>query len=73
MKKGDAATTKAYLNSLVLPDPNFWFAEVFEKDLGRESAAEYAEVAPSLPAITRGSVSGFGRSGCDGDHGLSFL
>ncbi len=51
IKKGDTATTKAYVNALVLPDPNSWFAEAFEKDLAQKSAAEYAEVAPSLPAI----------------------
>lgn len=50
IKKGDTATTRAYTNALVLPDPNSWFAEVFEKDLARESAAEYADIAPSLPA-----------------------
>jgi TonB family protein len=55
IKKGDAATTRAYMNALVLPDPNTWFAEVFEKDLARESAAEYVEVAASLPAILEGA------------------
>lgn len=50
IKKGDAATTKAYMNAFVLPDPNSWFPEVFEKDLGQQSAAEYAEIAPTLPA-----------------------
>ena len=55
IKRGDAATTRAYVNALVLPDPNSWFAEVFEKDLARESAAEYLEVSPSLPAILEGA------------------
>ncbi len=51
MNKGDATLVKAYMNSLVLADANSWFPDVFEKDLGQESAAEYAEIAPVLPGV----------------------
>jgi protein TonB len=73
IKRGDAATTKAYLNALVLPDPNFWFAEVFEKDLAQKSAAEYAEVAPSLPAILEGAFRDLADPGVTAITGYHFF
>lgn len=51
INKGDAALVKAYMDSLVLADANSWFPDIFEKDLGQESAAEYAEIAPLLPGV----------------------
>lgn len=73
IKKGDAATTRAYVSALVLPDPNSWFAEVFEKDLARESAAEYLEVAPSLPAILEGAFRDLADPGVTAITGYHFF
>jgi TonB family protein len=63
MKKGDAASTNAYLSSLVLPNPDSWFSGVFEKDLGPESAAEYTEMLPSLPAMLTAAFQDIATSG----------
>ncbi len=73
MQKGDSATTQAYLNALVLPDPNSWFPEVFEKDLGRESAAEYAEMLPSLPSILAAAFQNVADSEPTAINGIRFV
>ncbi|MGA8073653.1 MAG: energy transducer TonB [Candidatus Acidiferrales bacterium] len=73
MKKGDAATTQAYLNALVLPDPNSWFPDVFEKDLGRESATEYAEMLPSLPSILAAAFQNIADSEPTAINGIRFV
>ncbi len=72
MKKGDAATTNAYLSSLVLPNPDSWFSGVFEKDLGRESAAEYTEMLPSLPAMLTAAFQDIAASGATPVSGIRF-
>jgi len=73
IKKGDAATTRAYVNTLVLPDPNSWFPDVFEKDLGRESAAEYAEILPSLPSILAAAFQNVADSEPTAINGIRFV
>ncbi len=63
ISKSDTALTNAYMKALILPNPDSWFADAFEKDLARESAAEYTEITPSLPMILTASFRNIKESG----------
>jgi protein TonB len=55
-KAGDKTTEDAILRSLILPDPEKWFAQTFGTDAGEHMAGQYLPASHSLVQILKGTL-----------------